>query len=390
MNQEEKLHLINEIFTPSTPVENKELFCGRINELGQIKQAIIEKGQHAVMFGPRGAGKTSLANMVQYLFENLLTIKITCHRNDNFKTIWERALRKIRFVNQSIAPGYKPNEKTELYPIIVPEVENINPTEIENILSEIDFNILFIFDEFDIIRSAEVKSQMADMIKLLSDNLSGITLLIVGISQSVDKLIGEHQSIERCIRQIELPLLNEKESMDLIIDNLNILKLSIKNEILTKIIELSSGFPHYIHLLCKYAAYEAIYNKDKDIKQKYFDIAVQKSIDNSDYSIRNAYHKATSSSQGKNQFADVLMACALATTDYENSFSSDEVLEQYNKITGNEQKAESLNYNLGMLCRRERAEILTKMSRRKNARFRFRKPLLKAFVKLKMYEIMNH
>jgi energy-coupling factor transporter ATP-binding protein EcfA2 len=387
MNKEEKLRLINEIFTPSSPVENIELFSGRKNELEEIRQAILEKGQHAVMFGPRGAGKTSLANMSRYFFEDLMVIKVTCNRNDDFKSIWDRALRKIVLVNPGTEIGYKPSEKPEIIPAYYPEDVELTPTAIENILTALDESILFIFDEFDIIKSIEAKTQMADMIKILSDNLPYISLLIVGIAQSVDKLIGEHHSIERCIRQIELPLMSENEAKELIKYNLNLIGLKTNKNIVDKIVELSSGFPNYLHLLCKHSANEAIKEEKNKIEMSHFNSAVIKSINTSDYSIRNAYHKATSSASGKNQFADVLLACAMANTDFENSFGSTEVLKEYNSITGAEHKAESINYNLGMLCKRERAEILTKLGRQKNARYRFRKPLLKAFVKLKQFEM---
>jgi len=385
MNQEEKLQLLNEIFTPSSPIENKEFFCGRVEVLEQIKETVLEKGQHAVVFGPRGAGKTSLANMVQYLFENQLTIKITCHRNDSFKTIWERALRKIKFVNNFNTLGFIPGEKSELVSMNVPHAEDINPTEIEEILSRIDIGILFIFDEFDIIRSGEVKAQMADMIKLLSDNQPHVTLIVVGISQSVDKLIGEHQSIERCIRQIELPLMAEKESRELVRDNLGLLGLSIKGPIMEKMIDLSSGFPNYLHLLCKYAAQEAIVNDKTEIDNLYFNHAISKSIANSDHSIRNAFSKASGISAGSSEIAYILLACALAETQNDNSFSKSDVITNYNKITGKINDEKAVNQILSLLCKREKAEILTRLGRQKDARFRFRKPLLKAFVKMKMY-----
>jgi hypothetical protein len=387
MNKEEKLQLINEIFTPSSPVENIELFSGRKNELEEISQAIVEKGQHAVMFGPRGAGKTSLANMTRYFYEDLMVVKVTCNRNDDFKSIWDRALRKIIFVNPSSEIGYKPAEKPEIVPAYYPDEAELTPTEIEGILTNLNQSLLFIFDEFDSIKSNTVKTQMADMIKILSDNLPFITLLIVGIAQSVDKLIGEHHSIERCIRQIELPLMPGADAKEMIKYNLGLVKLKIKAAIVDKIVELSSGFPNYLHLLCKHSATQAIEEGKSEINNKHFNNAVIKSINNSDYSIRNAYQKATGSVSGKNQFANVLLACAMANTDFENSFGSGEVLKEYNSITGSEHKAESINYNLGMLCKRERAEILTKLGRQKNARYRFRKPLLKAFVKLKWFEM---
>jgi hypothetical protein len=126
-------------------------------------------------------------------------------------------------------------------------------------------------------------------------------------------------------------------------------------------------------------------NNQEIISNNYFNIAVQQSIDNSDHSIRNAYQKAISENSRSSQFATVLLACALATTDKDNSFSIAGVLHQYNQITSNENQVSSIFDSLGMLCKSERAEILTKIGKQKNARYRFRKPLLKAYVKMKMY-----
>ena len=387
MNKEEKLLLINEIFTPSSPIENKDLFSGREAQLEEIRQAIFEKGQHLVMFGPRGAGKTSLANMTSFFFDDLMTIKVSCNRNDNFRTIWHKALSKIHFAKLTKQIGFKPADNNEIIPLPVPEVEFIDSMQVEQILTSMDEYMLFIFDEFDSIKSQDTKSQMADMVKLLSDNLPNISILIVGIAQSVNKLLGEHPSVERCVKQIELPLMNEKESKTLIEYNLRQLGLKIKKTIINKVADLSCGFPNYIHLLCKYAAYQAIIENKPNIIDSHFNQAVHKSINNSDFSIRNAYLKATSSGKKKNQFSDVLLACALANTDNNNSFDSIEVLNQFNRITDYQHKVKSINYNLGMLCKPERAEILTRTGRQKKARYQFRKPLLKAFVKMKQHEL---
>ena len=387
MNKEDKLHLINEIFTPSAPIEDINLFTGRKEQLLNIKETINEKGQHVVMHGNRGVGKTSLSNMLVYLFENLITIKITCNRNDNFKTIWERALKKVKFAYPSKQVGYKPKEKIDIVPIFVPEIEDITPTEIENILFDIHENMIFVFDEFDIIRNKKTKAQMADMIKLFSDNLPFITIVIVGIAESVEDLLGEHPSIERCIKQVDLPLMNNKEAKDMINRNMGLLSLKIDNKISDKIIELSSGFPNYLHLLSKYSAFKAVLDDKSTIKMQHFKYAIEKSIENSDHSIRKAYNIATQSSTKTNRFANVLLACALANTDENNSFSSTDVVKEYNQITDKLNKKESLNYNLGMLCKKERAEILTKNNKHKTTKYKFRKPLLKAFIKLQEAKI---
>ncbi len=388
MNKEEKFLFINEVFTPSSPIENKELFSGRTAQYNDIWETINEKGQHAIMYGHRGAGKTSLANMCLYMFENLMSIKVTCNRNDTFESIWERALKKISFVHAENSIGFNPSEKININPIQVPEIQFINPTEIEQILLSINENFLFIFDEFDIIKNEKVRAQMADMLKLFSDNMPQITVLIVGIAESVEHLIGEHPSIERCTKQIELPLMDNNEAKEMIEKNLSMVSLRIKPNIIEQIVEFASGFPNYIHLLCKYAAKEAITNNQEIINEQNFNQAVLKSIENSDYSIKNTYTLATKGVSAQNQFANVLLACALADTDNNNTFDSVDVLNKYNDITGKDHRKESINYNLGMLCKKERAEILKKAGKSKKARYKFKKPLFKAFVKLKQHEEM--
>ncbi len=386
MDKESKLLLIDDIFTPSAPIENVELFTGRDGQINAIKEAIREKGQHAIMHGLRGAGKTSLANMTLFLFKNLMSLKITCNREDTFNSIWERALRKIRFVQTDKTVGFISTNKTDVFPIEVPGKDMISPTEIEQILINIPGNMLFIFDEFDMIKSKNVKSQMADMIKLVSDNLPHVTILIVGIAESVDELIGEHPSIERCMKQIELPLMNNLEAKDMVLQNLSYLKMGIDEQVLFKIIDTASGFPNYLHLLCKHAARIAVLENKEQIVLKHFDEAVLKSIENSDYTLKKTYQIAVKSSGTKNRFADVLLACALADADNRNSFNTDDVLEKYNRITGTLHKKESIHYHLGMLCKKERSEILIKSRKSKTTRYKFSKPLIKAFVKLKQHE----
>jgi hypothetical protein len=178
----------------------------------------------------------------------------------------------------------------------------------------------------------------------------------------------------------------EKESKELVNDNLSLLGLKIKNPIVEKMIDLSCGFPNYLHLLCKYAAQEAILNNQKEIDKLFFYNAVKKSVENSDYSVRNAFQKVTTSGPGINESTNILLACALSETDHENSFAVTDVLANYSKISGKPGDESFINQVLNQLCKREKAEILNKLGRHKNARFRFKKPLLKAFVKMKMYK----
>jgi replication-associated recombination protein RarA len=53
-------------FTPNVPVSENDLFAARIEEVRRVCDAINQRGQHAVVYGERGVGKTSLANILQF------------------------------------------------------------------------------------------------------------------------------------------------------------------------------------------------------------------------------------------------------------------------------------------------------------------------------------
>ena len=70
MNDKEKIDLkfrIGRVFTPSAPINKASLFAGRKKQINTLMNAISQRGQHAVLFGERGVGKTSLANILKDL-----------------------------------------------------------------------------------------------------------------------------------------------------------------------------------------------------------------------------------------------------------------------------------------------------------------------------------
>lgn len=70
MNNDEKNTLIAEIsvaFRPSAPIDRCSLFAGRSKESDSIINAVFQAGQHAILYGERGVGKTSLAKVLAEL-----------------------------------------------------------------------------------------------------------------------------------------------------------------------------------------------------------------------------------------------------------------------------------------------------------------------------------
>ncbi|HEY6462056.1 MAG TPA: hypothetical protein VIY73_17945, partial [Polyangiaceae bacterium] len=100
-----------EVFTPSAPIDHVDLFAGRWQQLMSIKDAVVTKGQHAIMFGERGVGKTSLASVIGPLLEALhvqvpLVARQNCGELDTFGKVWKRALGQVVLTTERDKVGF--------------------------------------------------------------------------------------------------------------------------------------------------------------------------------------------------------------------------------------------------------------------------------------------
>lgn len=390
MTQEQKQLILGQVFSPISPIQERDFFFGRLNQLEKIADAINESGQHAILYGERGVGKTSLANIMSKSYTNLYPVKITCDRQDTFKTLWERAFESIQFSKTTAGLGFNSQQITEIVNLKgqITNIPNLRANQLVNIINSFgNFKTLFIFDEFDNINNERTRSAFADLIKSLSDNNVNTTVVLIGIADSIENLIGNHQSLERCLKQVKMPRMKSEEGEEIIINGLRKLEIKIERKIIDKIIEFSSGFPHYIHLLCKYGAKEMIKNNKDNFSDAYLTIAIREGIENTSEQLRISFRKAILSSNSSNKWRDLIYACANCDLDEFNAFTISDVVCQYNSITKGKTKNNDLNYNLNKLTTEDRGEILTKLGKGMSTRYCFKNPMMRAFVKLKIHSI---
>src|ERR1700685_4592116 len=98
-----------DVFKPRTPITVRELFAGRWGELTTIRDAARQAGLHVVVYGERGVGKTSLANVVRptiwaldnYGKEDAPSdrLVVTCVANsmDTFASIWHKLFAEVQW-----------------------------------------------------------------------------------------------------------------------------------------------------------------------------------------------------------------------------------------------------------------------------------------------------
>lgn len=385
MTISEKKKLLGKVFSPTAPIKEESFFRGRIDQLKRIVEVVNEDGQHAILFGERGVGKTSMANITCKSITNLYSVKVTCNSSDNFKTLWKRALDEVQFTTTHKGIGFNSEEKKQFVSLghLIEDKEDVLPHDIYLALRQFPkYVFLFVFDEFDNIKDQHTRVKFADLIKSLSDNSTSIKIMIVGIAENVINLIGNHQSLERCLMQIKMPRMSETELKEIITKGFEELEMKITRQATQKILNFSSGFPHYTHLLCKYSIKNALENEKAEVKADEFKLAIRQAIDNATEQLRDSYSKAIMSNSSKSQWKPVIQACATCKSDEFDSFSTTDILNQFNSITGKNSIRENITHNLGKLCQDERGSVLEKMGTGKSIRYRFFNPMMKPFVLL--------
>lgn len=387
MTIQEKKQLLGKVFSPTAPIKEESFFRGRIAQVRRIVEVLNEDGQHAILFGERGVGKTSMANITCKKITNLYSVKITCNSSDDFKTLWTRALDEVQFTKTIQGIGFNADTKNQLISLgqSIKKEDDILPHTVYASLRQFpNSKFLFVFDEFDNIKNQHTRVKFADLIKSLSDNSINIKIMIVGIAENVTNLIGNHQSLERCLMQIRMPRMSDEELKEIIIKGFRQLEMGISNDISRKIISFSSGFPHYTHLLSKYSIKKALEREENQITSSDLESAITQALDNATEQLRTSYRNAIMSSSRDSQWKDVLYACATSNTDEFDSFGILDILEKFNLITEKQATKENITHNLGKFCQEERGLILEKIGLGTNIRYRFYNPMMKPFVLLNM------
>src|SRR3989442_3775491 len=86
------------VFTPNRPIDEKALFAGRTVQIRRVIDVVRGEGQHAILFGERGVGKTSLANVMAEFFsevEQIVAPRVNCDGSDSFDSLWRKVFWAI-------------------------------------------------------------------------------------------------------------------------------------------------------------------------------------------------------------------------------------------------------------------------------------------------------
>ena len=355
------------LFKPKTPVDDEKLFAGRIPQINDILDAVYEDGGHAIIFGERGVGKTSLSRIVEKkvapIIRSLRVIPTSCAKSDDFYTIWGNAFNDFNLNGEDAASVFRRAN---------------NPYRVYNALEELDQSRhhIYIFDEFDRIQDDATLSAMADMMKHFSNHPLNVTIIVVGVGDTLLDLFGSHESIARCCSQIKMPRMSEEELDEILDERLQRINFTVDSQVKRKTRTLSQGLPGYMHLLGQLMLKSAIGRRSTFIDEADFQSAVSEALDKADYSARQDYLTAVKSPRKDNTYKEVLLACALAITDEMGHFYAGDVKGPYSRVRGRSMEITNFATNLNNLCSEERGPALIKSGERKRYQYRFANPLV--------------
>ena len=321
----------NGLFTPSAPIAIAEMFAGRSRQASKIVDAVGERGRHVIIYGERGVGKSSMAQIAPFFIpkthRSIRYIRVQAFPGDTFSVVAKRIFSKIHF-NEDYGDGNKIYSVSEFYP------DNIT---IDNFLTEMqafkESEIpIVVIDEFNEIDDEDTSILTANIIKALSDMGTNVTMVIVGVADNITDLFERHRSIERCTEQIMMPRMNTDERRDILDRRLSQLGMTMTDPAKREIVNLSKGLPSYVHSLGKYAVFSALARRSLAVSENDVDCAIAEVIQSAQQTLKDSYEHATRSNNARALFRHVLTACALAKVDETGFFMPASVREPYANI----------------------------------------------------------
>lgn len=378
------------VFTPGSPVNERDLFSGRIDQLQKITDAASQRGYHAILYGERGVGKTSLANILSGALHanGWLVPRVNCDGNDSYSSLWKKALRDIIVTNSQDGAGFVQAKHQSEQSVVERLPDSISPDDVRRTMQALGTGkaVLVVFDEFDRLSDPQVSTLMADTIKSFSDYAVPATILLIGVADSVDDLVQGHQSVERAIVQIPMPRMSSHEISEIIDNGLKRLKMTIKTDARSEVTTLSQGLPYITHLLMLQTVRAACTACQTEIDTVSVGTGIKSALDQWQQSIVRSYYDATRSSQPGNIYKQVLLACALAETDELGFFTAAAVRPALRHITGRDYDIPNFAQHLKNFGDLSRGGMLQRTGEKRRIRYRFASPLMRPYIVMRGFD----
>jgi hypothetical protein len=312
---------LRDVFTPTQPRSFGPLFIGREWYLRRLLAAVEEERAHVVLFGDRGRGKTSLANAFSQLTAEAgyVVLSCSCGSSITFEEMFRGLLANLppHMIGPPACGGAVPSGA------LLPE-GNFRAAQLTEALRRLrGGHVILLVDEFDRVHSDNLRIDLAEAIKNLSDVKAPVTFLIVGVAQSLDDLLGRHPSIQRNIVALHLAPMANQEIRRMIVAGAAAAGIGFAEPVIAAVLCFARGMPYYAHLLCLFAARAAAARAETEVTMDDLVVAVEDVLMKQEPELGREYARLV---LGTPMLEDVLFAAAMADADPHGRFSPDALL----------------------------------------------------------------
>jgi hypothetical protein len=390
LNREKKIadSGIRNIFTPHQPIAESDLLFGRQTEVQSIFETLNTPGQHVLMFGERGVGKSSIANVVSTVVQVIMGRNVhrkRCDSSDTFESILKGPLAEVgadltlvnvteqddraggldvKLISGSIAKSIVATYAAS---------HSLSPSTVAEAIEGLDG--VLIVDEADAIGNAEDRRKLAELIKLLSDAGSAFKIMVVGIADTGAELTAAHPSVQRCLRETKLDRMSPRELAEIVTNGGGKAGLRFSSTVVQSIVRLSAGYPHFTHLIALKCAEQAVAEERVTIKSLELKSALSLAVKDAEGTLKRGFDEATRSGSTV-MYRNIVLGAASVDAE---EFNASTLREAVDRITGGSISQGSLNNFLIRLVSDDGLSILTRTAK---GVYRFTDPRMASYARM--------
>ena len=375
---------VRDVFSPSSPVMGRANLAGRGEEMRRAISAIENERMHIVIHGKRGWGKTSFANtLVEIASEaDFIVCRASCNDGIDYSSMFRGFLAQIPMLyDQKFMSDRGAREgATQTFDSLLPEGK-FTAQDLTAAMSRLsNTRAIFVLDEFDRADKATLGHSVIETIKSFSDAGVRATLVIVGVADSLDDIMGYHESIRRNVCGISMRLLSKDEFAELIDIGCKRTGLSFSAEARARIAALSQAIPYFARLLCLHAANNALDNERLEVANADISVAAERALEYVVPLVERS-HKQLIVDAMSSTNRGFIFAIARVRTAQDGGFSVEDVHDELQRETGEDISHLQIGARLSTLVRQD-VGFLHKFMRNKAINYRLQNPYSGFFLRL--------